>query len=385
MDLHGKAVVVIGATTGFGHQFVIKCASKGMTVFAACNSPNVLINQLPPGTGIHALVNNAGIIRAGADDWLAMEDYEHVLRVNLLGLIQITKLFKEHIKLAKGRILFCSSICGRIAFPYYGPYTVSKFAMEGYCDTIRRELSPFGVKVAVVEPGYFRTPITNPDHIPNEMEKSFNKSSQYIKEQYGHNFILKNKEIAKNHLSSKANSPRVDWVVDVVIPISRLPTEIQDLIFWLNSIILKNPLPKILHNGGCLNAKMVHRWIKSANGFVAYLEGEEKESKTNNNQQNTPKMSNNKIIIPELGKTEIVKNKFELRFYDLLKHKEYLNTTSTLQSSILFYCEIEFVPYNLKAETIQVENNSSTTISKSFLDMFKQETFTDCVIKLGST
>ncbi|CAK5086653.1 unnamed protein product [Meloidogyne enterolobii] len=334
MDLHGKAVVVIGATTGFGHQFVIKCASKGMTVFAACNSPNgvqkvvqatshlsgfvhahsldlsstdsvekffrQVINQLPPGTGIHALVNNAGIIRAGADDWLAMEDYEHVLRVNLLGLIQITKLFKEHIKLAKGRILFCSSICGRIAFPYYGPYTVSKFAMEGYCDTIRRELSPFGVKVAVVEPGYFRTPITNPDHIPNEMEKSFNKSSQYIKEQYGHNFILKNKEIAKNHLSSKANSPRVDWVVDVyfhactaifprkryvvgidanyvVIPISRLPTEIQDLIFWLNSIILKNPLPKILHNGGCLNAKMVHRWIKSANGFVAYLEGEEKE------------------------------------------------------------------------------------------------------------
>jgi len=48
----------------------------------------------------------------------------------------------------------------------------------------------------------------------------------------------------------------------------------------------------------------------------------------------------------------------------------------------LFYCEIEFVPYNLKAETIQVENNSSTTISKSFLDMFKQETFTDCVIKV---
>uniref|UniRef100_A0A914L1K6 Uncharacterized protein n=1 Tax=Meloidogyne incognita TaxID=6306 RepID=A0A914L1K6_MELIC len=67
----------------------------------------------------------------------------------------------------------------------------------------------------------------------------------------------------------------------MLIPISRLPTEIQDLIFWLNSIILKNPLPKILHNGGCLNAKMVHRWIKSANGFVAYLEGEEKESSLN--------------------------------------------------------------------------------------------------------
>ncbi|KAL7076006.1 hypothetical protein ACQ4LE_004264 [Meloidogyne hapla] len=338
MDLQGKAVVVIGATTGFGHQFVIKCASKGMTVFAACNSPNgvqkvvqatshlsgfvhahsldlsstesierffrQVINQLPPGTGIHALINNAGIIRAGADDWLAMEDYEHVLRVNLLGLIQITKLFKEHIKLAKGRIIFCSSICGRLAFPYYGPYTVSKFAMEGYCDTIRRELSPFGVKVAVVEPGYFRTPITNPDHIPSEMEKSFNKSSQYIKDQYGQNFIQKTKGIAKNHLSSAANSPHVEWVIDVyfhactalfprkryvvgidanfvVIPISRLPTELQDLAFWLNSLILKNPIPKILHNGGCLNAKMVHRWIKNSNGFVAYLEGEEKESSLN--------------------------------------------------------------------------------------------------------
>ncbi|KAF7636060.1 hypothetical protein Mgra_00004508 [Meloidogyne graminicola] len=338
LDLQGKVVVVIGATTGFGHQFVIKCAQKGMTVFAACNSPNgvqkvlqatsqlpgfvhafsldlsstesiekffrQVINQIPPGNGIFSLVNNAGIIKAGADDWLNLEDYEYVLKINLFGLIQITKLFKEHIKLSKGRIIFCSSICGRLAFPYYGPYTVSKFAMEGYCDTIRRELSPFGVKVVVVEPGYFRTQITNPDHIPSEMEKSFNKSSQYIKEQYGNYFIQKTKEIAKNHLSSAANSPHVEWVINVyfhactaifprkryvvgidanyvVIPISRLPTELQDLAFWLNSLILKNPIPKILLNKGCLNAKHVHRFIKNTNGFVSYLEGEEKEKFVN--------------------------------------------------------------------------------------------------------
>ena len=57
--------------------------------------------RLPPGAGVHALCNNAGIIRAGPDDWLTLEDYEEVFRVNMFGLIHVTKKFKEHIKLAK--------------------------------------------------------------------------------------------------------------------------------------------------------------------------------------------------------------------------------------------------------------------------------------------
>ena len=108
---------------------------------------------------------------------------------------------------------------------------MSKFAMEGYCDTIRfvnllekrnnhlhpirRELQCFGVHVAIVEPGYFRTPITDPNHIPSTMERSFRQAPLHIREQYGEEFLQKCMQLAHDHLASAANSTHVEWVIDV--------------------------------------------------------------------------------------------------------------------------------------------------------------------------
>uniref|UniRef100_A0A914GPN6 Uncharacterized protein n=1 Tax=Globodera rostochiensis TaxID=31243 RepID=A0A914GPN6_GLORO len=305
-NLRGRCVVCIGSTTGFGHEFVLRCAQEGMTVFAGCNSPKgvqmlkekcanlpgivhpfnidlaskesierafeFVSERLPPGAGIHCVMNNAGIVRMGSDDWLTVEDYEYVFRINLFGLIHLTKKFKEHVKLAKGRIVFCSSICGRFAFPLYGPYNVSKFAMEAYCDTIRRELAPFGVHVAIVEPGYFRTPMTTPENVPSSFERSYRQAPAHIREQYGEEFLQKIKKIAHDHLSSPANSPHVEWVTDVyfhaatahfpkkryvvgldanlvVMPIARLPAEVQDFLLWIVGLLQGQPVPAALHGG----------------------------------------------------------------------------------------------------------------------------------------
>jgi len=200
-----KVIVCIGSSTGFGNAFVLRCVSEGMIVFAGCRSPSGVadlieacaglpgrvlpfpldvtseeslnafvdfvqanLHPLHPHHGIDALVNNAGVGRLGQDEWLSAEDYDAVWRVNTLGTIKATHAFYPLLKKGRGRIVFVSSICGRVALPAFGPYTVSKFATEAYADTVRRELAPFGVRVSVMEPGFFRTPLTTPGHVTGE-------------------------------------------------------------------------------------------------------------------------------------------------------------------------------------------------------------------------
>ncbi len=71
------------------------------------------------------------------DDWLSTADYERALAVNLFGTIRTCQTFKEQLRKAHGRLLIVSSCLGQAVMPYIGPYTVSKFAVEAYADTLR--------------------------------------------------------------------------------------------------------------------------------------------------------------------------------------------------------------------------------------------------------
>jgi len=75
------------------------------------------------------------------------------LEVNLVGAVAVTQAFLPLLKAARGRIVNISSVAGRGALPFMGPYAASKFALEGASDSLRRELLPFGVRVIVVQPG----------------------------------------------------------------------------------------------------------------------------------------------------------------------------------------------------------------------------------------
>lgn len=87
--------------------------------------------------GLWALVNNAGVaVPSGPDDWLTLQDYENMLDVNLNGVIGVTLSILPLIKKARGRVVNVASVFGRIS-PFGGPYSVSKYGVEAFNDTLR--------------------------------------------------------------------------------------------------------------------------------------------------------------------------------------------------------------------------------------------------------
>ena len=109
--------------------------------------------------GLDGLVNNAGVAVPGPLETIPLEDLRHQLEVNLVAYVAVTQAMLPQIRRAEGRIVFLASIGGRIAFPFGGPYHASKFATEAIGDVFRQELRPWGIEVAIIEPGSIDTPI----------------------------------------------------------------------------------------------------------------------------------------------------------------------------------------------------------------------------------
>src|SRR3989454_5516606 len=110
-------------------------------------------------TPLIALVNNAGIPAAGPLELFPLDELRQILEVNLIGAVAVTQAFLALLKASRGRIVNISSVAGRGALPFLGPYAASKFGLEAISDSLRRELLPFGVRVIVIEPGSFKTAI----------------------------------------------------------------------------------------------------------------------------------------------------------------------------------------------------------------------------------
>jgi len=179
------SVLVTGASTGIGLAISQYLASKGMHVFAGARkqkalenlakNPNVTPLKLDvtniedikqakkiieeKAAGLFGLVNNAGIGNGGPLMDVSVEDLRAQFEVNLFGVHQITQAVFPLLLKAKGRIVMMSSDSGFFATPFFGPYCSSKFALEGYADSLRREITPYGVKVIIIEPGRVTTPI----------------------------------------------------------------------------------------------------------------------------------------------------------------------------------------------------------------------------------
>ena len=111
------------------------------------------------GEGLDGLVNNAGIAVTGPLEHLPVADFRRQLEINVIGQLACTQAFLPFLRRARGRIVFMGSISGRMAVPFLGPYSASKFALEAIADAWRVELKPFGILVSLVEPGSIATPI----------------------------------------------------------------------------------------------------------------------------------------------------------------------------------------------------------------------------------
>tara|TARA_B100001123_G_C15129847_1_gene954843 strand:+ start:74 stop:919 length:846 start_codon:yes stop_codon:yes gene_type:complete len=125
--------------------------------------------------GIDCLINNSGIAIGGPVLHIDTDVFRKQLEVNFFGLISVTKLFSNLLGAYKGsihsgKIVMISSVSGKRSYPFVAPYTSSKHALEGFSDSLRRELMIYGIDVILIEPGPIKTAIWDkapgPDNNP---------------------------------------------------------------------------------------------------------------------------------------------------------------------------------------------------------------------------
>lgn len=186
-----STIIVTGCSSGFGLEAALAFARNGDTVYATMRNPDnsgslqaaaqheglqvairqldvtrpdrfpSLLEEILGETGsIDVLVNNAGILRAGAFEDLSEEMFREIVETNLFGPLLLTRAVLPYMrKQRNGYIIMISSLSGVAGLPGDVAYTASKFALEGATEALRHEVDRWGIKLALVEAGMYATGI----------------------------------------------------------------------------------------------------------------------------------------------------------------------------------------------------------------------------------
>lgn len=171
------SVLVTGAGRGIGKSIVEYLATRGWDVIAGVRTTHdaaavtaldpqrissvilditdaehiAALDELLPER-LDAIVNNAGVVAGGPMETVTTEDWRKQLEINVIGQLAVTRAVLPRLRESRGRVVFMSSVNGRLSMPLIGAYCASKFALEAAADALRIELRPWHIDVAIVEP-----------------------------------------------------------------------------------------------------------------------------------------------------------------------------------------------------------------------------------------
>jgi short-subunit dehydrogenase len=181
-------VLITGASAGIGRAAAVRLAGRGHHVIATGRNVTALdqikrtakgkvdtlvldvtqqssvdtarrdVVALVGSNGLDVLVNNAGTVLAGPVELVSDADLKAQFETNVFGPMRMVRAFLPGMReRRRGRIINISSVVGRLALPFFGPYNATKHAIEAFSDAMRNELKLFGVDVVLIEPGAIAT------------------------------------------------------------------------------------------------------------------------------------------------------------------------------------------------------------------------------------
>ena len=243
-----KNVIITGSSNGFGLKAAKDFADKGNHVFATMRNPegknaekkaeledyssNITVldmdvtdeisvqkainSVLAETDHIDILINNAGIMYLGITEAFSVEQAKFQMETNYFGAIRVMQAVLPSMRKAgSGLIINTSSLVGRMSPPFFGTYTATKHALEGYSQALRYEVSPFGVDVVLVEPGPFGTGLLASGQAPShgEVLESYGELAD-VPTAMGENFA---------QMLQSEDAPDPQWVVDAYLKLADLP------------------------------------------------------------------------------------------------------------------------------------------------------------------
>ncbi len=265
-----QAVIITGADSGIGEALTKEFLQRGFTVIVSylqshsfAENPSLHCCKMDiyeeyeikhfvhftkrvlrqQNLSLHSLINNAGIALGGSFEDIPLNFFRRVFEVNFFGVLSLTQKLIPLIIHNRAKIVMIGSLAGKIATPFLSPYASSKFALAGFCDSLRRELKPLGVEVILIAPAGIATPIWQK---AEQQDTSFISSRYRVGIQhFMDKFVAEGKSgmdaekcafsIAKNLVKKRS---KTRYIITTTPLLHRILLMLPDS--WIDTIILKN-------------------------------------------------------------------------------------------------------------------------------------------------